>query len=121
MGINAAPKTLGKSGQKLWRAIASKYDLRPDELAVLTGACETEDMLERIDSEWKDLGRPMMTKGSMGQDIIHPLVAEQKTHRAAKASLLKQLKLPDEAEGAPVNQNRSAGNSRWASAHGAGA
>lgn len=115
------PASLVAAGAKLWRDVVAKYDLRVDEYAVLEAACKTADMIATLDTEWANLGKPFMTHGSMGQDVIHPLIGERRTQQAALAALFRQLKLPDEASGAgQTNQNRSAGQSRWAK-HGQGA
>lgn len=108
------PATLAMAGKALWNDIAVKYDLRPDELAVLTKACETADMIATLDKAWADLGKPFLTTGSMGQDVIHPLIGERRTQTAALARLLAQLKLPDDASGAvTTNPARAAAASRW--------
>jgi hypothetical protein len=63
----------------------------------------------------------MMTTGSMGQEVIHPLIGEIRSQRAALDSSLTRLKLPDDVDGAPVNQQRDAANSKWATGRGRGA
>ena len=89
--------TFAAAGSALWSSIAdgTKYELRPDELVVLDAACKTADVIAELEHEWENLGRPFLTRGSMGQDVIHPLIAEMKGQRAAQARLLAQLKLPD--------------------------
>jgi len=115
------PASLESAGADLWRGIVDTYDLRLDELAVLEAACKTADMIATLDREWDALGKPFLTRGSMGQDVIHPLIGERRNQQAAQAALFRQLKLPDDASGgAKANQNRSAAQSRWAK-HGAGA
>jgi hypothetical protein len=71
-------------------------------------------MIADLRSAWEESGRPMLTKGSMGQDVIHPLIGELRTQEAQKASLLARLKLPDDASGEPANQNRAAAQTSWA-------
>jgi len=67
----------------------------------------------------------VMSVGSMGQPVVHPLVAEIRVHEAQVASLLVRLKLPDDPAGAGdvprSTQARSAAQSRWSTAHGTGA
>lgn len=119
-----APKSLDESGQTLWESVASKYELRPDEAAILARACEAADMLAILDREWINAGRPFLTTGSMGQEVIHPLVGERRQQAAQQAALLARLKLPDDANpdaGAAPNQHRAAAQSKWAAAHGKGA
>lgn len=117
----AVPDSLADAGSALWSAVVSKYSLRVDELAILEAACKTADKVALLEVAWVELGRPYMTRGSMGQDVIHPLIGEQRTQNAALAALLGKLKLPDEVAGAKPNQNREAGHSRWSAAHGSGA
>jgi len=116
-----APDALGSAGAALWSAVVGKYALRVDELAVLEAACRTADMIATIDAEWSELGRPMLTTGSMGQDVIHPLIGERRAQQAALAALFRQMKLPDEEVAAPANQQRDAANSKWATGRGRGA
>ena len=114
------PATLSIAGQALWGDVVSKYDLRVDELAVLESACKTADMIATLDKEWDALGKPFLTSGSMGQDVIHPLIGERRAQQSQLAKLLGQLKLPDEQGSGKPNQQRDAAQSRWAQ-HGAGA
>ena len=113
-----APIGLGKSGKAQWSSIAGSYKLRADEFTILEGACWAADMIVMLRVAWIDAGSPTETKGSMGQQVIHPLIGEMRTQQAAQAALLQKLKLPD-ADDVPVaNQHRSAANSKW-SARGA--
>jgi hypothetical protein len=121
MSATQAPADLGDEGQALWDSIAGAYTLRPDERATLEDACRVTDMIAALTDAWTELGRPTMTVGSMGQDIIHPLVDKVADHRMKRATLLGRLKLPDEQGGAVPNQQRDAAQSRWASAHGSSA
>lgn len=119
-----APSHLGAAGTTLWNGVASKYTLRPDELARLEDACRLTDMIEALSAAWAEDGKPMTTKGSMGQLVIHPLIDKLADHRMKRAALLAGLKLPDDPSvegGARTNQQREAAQSRWAAAHGAGA
>lgn len=119
-----APETLGLEGRKLWKAVTGTYDLRADELATLEDACELTDMIAAMGQAWADEGKPLTTKGSMGQLVTHPMISEIRTHRMARNALWRQLKLPDApAAGGSgkTNQQRDAAQSRWAAAHGAGA
>lgn len=115
---------LDRAGASLWSDVTSKYDLRVDELAVLEKACRASDRLAAMSSLLAD--EPLMVKGSMGQPVVHPLVAEIRATEALVAQLLGRLKLPDApgesgAEGSRSTQARAAAQSRWAAAHGKGA
>jgi hypothetical protein len=121
MSATQAPADLGDEGQALWDSIAGAYTLRPDERATLEDACRITDMIAELMTEWVDSDKPMTTKGSMGQQVIHPLIDKLADHRMKRATLLGRLKLPDEQGGAVPNQQRDAAQSRWAAAHGSSA
>lgn len=115
------PAALSNAGVELWKSVADKYDLRPDELETLLGAARAADMIAALRAAWDEAGKPMLTRGSMGQDVIHPLIGELRAQESQKATLLAKLKLPDEDGGPAVNAQREGGNTRWANAHGKGA
>ncbi len=124
MAPEKSPVGLGSDGATLWGAVADKYQLRPDELTTLEDACRLTDMIAALDAAWAEDGKPMTTRGSMGQLVIHPLIDKLADHRMKRSALLAKLKLPDEPAGdgaGQTNQNRSAAQSRWSSAHGSGA
>lgn len=91
-----APPNLHDAGQALWASVTSKgYVLRPDELARLESVCKTADMIARLEDVWAEAGFPSITSGSMGQEVIHPLIGELRAQRAALDGALVRLKLPD--------------------------
>lgn len=107
------PFGLAVDGSALWVSVASKYTLRPDELRHLEDACRLVDIMAALRIE--AAGEPMMIPGSMGQLILNPLVAEQKTHALAVGTLLARCKLPDlDQPAAKVNQQRDAANTKHA-------
>lgn len=108
------------AGRDLRASIEGKYQLRPDEKRILDDACHIADVIELLRAEFVADGRTMV-KGSMGQQVLNPLLAEQKTHQSALAALMRQLKLPDDPGAAPTNQQRDAANHKWASGRGRGA
>lgn len=110
------PEGLDDSGSKMWSDVTGKYTLRADELVVLEAACRAADRIVIMRAE---LDGDVVTTGSMGQIVVHPLIPAILSHEAQVASLLAKLKLPDEAGGEQVSQQRAAAQSRWASAHGA--
>lgn len=107
------PDSLADAGAKLFREVASKYTLRPDEIRVLLDACSEADLVDELAAAMD--GQPKLVKGSQGQLVINPLISEQRQHRMAFASLMKQLKLPDETDTAEARstQARTAANARW--------
>lgn len=110
------PEGLSDAGASLWESIASKYELRADELRTLEAACRASDRAARMRDE---LGDAVTATGSMGQVVVHPLIPEIRAHEAQVASLLAKLRLPDDAGVEQVSQQRAAAQSRWAAAHGA--
>jgi hypothetical protein len=121
MSAPKPPSHLSTVGTSLWNEVVETYSLRADELRTLEDACAASDMLAELMTAWSDLGRPYITKGSMGQEVEHPLIGSIDKQRKARQAFIRQLKLPDEAGGAKANQQRDAAQSRWAQAHGAGA
>ena len=113
MTVLRAPGGLGKAGKAQWASIAKSYTLRPDELTVLEDACRTSDMIAALAEAWAEAGSPMTTKGSMGQLVIHPLIAEMDKHRKSRAQFLRQLALPDADDAPAANQHRSAAVAKW--------
>lgn len=109
------PAGLEKAGRKLWTQIArsGKYELRPDELRVLEDACREADLIDDLTGALK--GLPRIVRGSMGQDVINPLISELRQHRATLKSLLGALSLPDSpSESRPRSVSaRGAAQSRW--------
>jgi len=106
------PFGLAVDGSALWVSVASKYALRPDELRHLEDACRLVDIMAALRIE--AAGEPMMIPGSMGQMILNPLVAEQKTHALAVGTLLARCKLPDLDPVPKPNQQRDAANTKHA-------
>jgi hypothetical protein len=107
-------------GRTLWKQIVTsgRYVLRPDELRTLEDACKTADLIAELEKEAE--GRPRTVRGSTGQPVINPLLAEARQCRLALNQLLKQLKLPDDGDdnAAAGGERRSVGartaaQSRW--------
>lgn len=112
-----APASLSSTGKTLWDEVVKNYDLRADELRTLEDACAASDMLHELMQAWSDLGRPYITKGSMGQEVEHPLIGSIDKQRKARQAFLKQLRLPDDGKaddaGERSSQARAAANARW--------
>jgi hypothetical protein len=112
------PVALAAPGKTLWCEVVEKYDLRADELVALEFACSARDMESEFRKAWTDLGRPYMSRGSMGQEVEHPLIGSIAKQAKACDTFLRQLKLPDDSGGERPNQHRAAAQSRWAAEHG---
>lgn len=110
------PKGIGAAGKALWDDVTGSYELRADEKRVLEDACRERDLIKRLEDALA--GAELVVRGSMGQDVINPLVSELRQHRATCAALLRQLKLPDsdgsDQGGALSAKNRAAAQARWA-------
>jgi hypothetical protein len=121
----AAPEHLDAAGRRLWHDIADEYLLRPDEYRILEDAAREADLVELLADAQRE--QPLMITGSMGQQVLNPIIAEVRQHRAALSQLLTKLKLPDDpsgsaGEGADTGQPagderatkaRAAANARW--------
>lgn len=116
----AVPENLGQSGLATWNSLVGKYQFRPDEIVIVTRICRA---LDRIDEMTYELGDEILSTGSTGAVVVHPLIPEIRAHESMVSSLFKQLKLPDDnaksGESARSTQARKAAQTRWAAAHGA--
>ena len=109
-------RTFEVAGAALWADVTGSYELRADERRILEDACHERDLIARLSAELAE--SDLIVRGSMGQQVVNPLVSELRQHRATFASLMKQLSLPDEGEsdngGALSSKNRAAAQARWA-------
>jgi hypothetical protein len=118
------PSNLGERGAALWESIASKFELRPDELAILLDACREADLIERIQDEM--MFAPLISRGSMGQEVASPFVSEIRQHRTVLAGLLGKIKVPESSEvsarkkAAVSDSARKAARARWGTGAGTG-
>jgi pyruvate/2-oxoglutarate dehydrogenase complex dihydrolipoamide acyltransferase (E2) component len=87
------PADLEAAGRELWRSITATYELRADELRLLTEACRTTDELERLRVALAE-AEPVVA-GSKGQVRPHPLIAEIRAHRLALRGLLASIGIED--------------------------
>jgi hypothetical protein len=99
------PKGLGVGGRALWRDVTRQHVLRPDSLRILADACFECDLIDDLQSALKDA--PKTTRGSMGQEVIHPLISELRQHRATLSTLLRGLALAD-SDTSAVDASRAA-------------
>lgn len=112
-----APKHLGEHGLKLWMDCAPpKYEMRPDELRVLTECCREVDIIDRLENALRN--GPLMVLGIRGE-VINPLVTELRQHRATLTTMFRALALPDTTSGVAQKrqlvseQNTKAARARW--------
>jgi hypothetical protein len=95
MAEQESPSNLGDEALKFWAAVTKSYRMRPDELRLLEDACREIDIIEMLEAEKRKTRFRATVKGSMGQQVINPVLQEVRQHRVALASLMKQLKLVD--------------------------
>jgi hypothetical protein len=91
-----APSGLGARGRRLWVDTVTVFDLRGDELGLLTELCRTLDALDTLETALQ--GAPLLTEGSQGQARANPLLAEIRGHRLAAVQLFRSLGLSDVAD-----------------------
>lgn len=86
-----SPAGLQTEGRRLWRKIHAVFDLEndPHKVHILTQACRVADIVAELD-EAADQA-PLTVKGSMGQPVISPFIAEARVQRALLAQLLARL------------------------------
>ena len=83
------PRGFGVEGQKLWQGVVTEFELTtadPDKLRILFDACKTADLVKRLDDA---AGKaPLTVKGSMGQEVINPLIAQAQSSRMQLAQVM---------------------------------
>jgi hypothetical protein len=89
-----APAQLEKAGADFYLQVVEQYELRVDETRLLLDICGEIDLVDVLASEQKT--SDLLVRGSQGQLVASPLVSELRQHRATLASLIRQLRLPDE-------------------------
>lgn len=89
-----APSGISAGARSFWRQIASKYELRPDEYALLDRAVRVKTRLETLDKalETADLTHT----NRYGEVVINPLMKEVRAQELVLSRLLAQLGIPDD-------------------------
>ncbi|BBX06933.1 hypothetical protein [Mycolicibacterium aichiense] len=85
------PTGLGTEGKKLWREVVNTFNVieEPHNRRILFDACKTADLIDRLDEAMN--GQELTARGSMGQLVIHPLIAQAQSARTLLAQLLTRL------------------------------
>lgn len=89
--IPKPPTGTREPGRRLWDSIVSAFDLDEHELALLTEAARTVDLLALLDAAARQDG-PLQE--SPQGTRAHPAVVEARQQRIALARLLAALRLP---------------------------
>lgn len=116
----APPRGLGDAGKALWRAITGQLEgdgLTPDarESIWLELAAREADQLATIESALA--GEALIVRGSRGQDVSHPLLAEARSSRQTIAALLARVGLEDPASVVVGRGSRTTSTSARRAAH----
>jgi hypothetical protein len=95
---NRMPSGLQTAGKKLFKAITTTFDFEdePGKVQLLTQACKVADIIAELDDHADQA--PLTVKGSTGQQVIQPTLAEARFQRGLLATLLGRLGLPDNDE-----------------------
>ena len=116
MARKSGPTFTSTNSTELWSETTAEYELSRHEKVILESACRELDIVEKLEEALD--GASLIVAGSMGQDTANPLLQEVRMHRAAVATLIKALKLPEAEEGEKTENPRSstaraAANARW--------
>src|SRR4051794_1234770 len=95
-----APDGLAARGSALWAATVAGCDLEPHELALLTEACRTIDLLDQLEAAIAAADGLTMPWGEGVR--LHPAVPEVRAQRVALARLVAALGIPAE-EHVPIS------------------
>ncbi|MDT5048793.1 MAG: hypothetical protein QOG75_4687 [Mycobacterium sp.] len=108
-----SPAGLAKAGKALWKSMHDEFDFaeEPHKLQLLAQTCRVADIVAELDEA------PLTVKGSMGQVVISPFIAEARAQRALLAQLIGRLGLPDTDE-IQAEKSERLSRTRRHSAHG---
>ncbi len=113
--IPRAPAGLKAAGKAIWREIHAVYEFEdaPEKLIILESACRVADVAARLQKIVDDAD-DLRVRGSQGQPVQAPEVAELRQYRALLASLLKAVSLPGDDEVLTRSElGRMGAQARW--------
>jgi len=92
------------------------FSEEPGKVHLLTQACRVADIIAELDDAADEA--PLTVRGSQGQPVTSPFIAEARVQRAVQAQLMGRLGLPDNDEDADEAARRSkagktAAKARW--------
>ncbi len=90
------PIDLGNRGLRFWHETLERFELRPDEIAILAATCRQLDDVARLETALRDAPTLVRTRG--GAEVPNPVFREVRGARLAASRLMAQLRLAD-AEG----------------------
>ncbi len=91
MRTKKAPAGLDAAGRVLWAAVTRDYELSAHELAILTEAARTVDLLTRLEAEVIEHGA--VVESPQGRRA-NPAAVEARQQRITLARLLAALRIP---------------------------
>ena len=96
--VPRAPTGLKTRGKRLWRELHSQFDFTadPHRHALVEDVCRTADVIDRLQRIVD--GEDLRVRGSQGQPVAAPEVAELRQYRALLGQLLTRLNLPETEE-----------------------
>jgi len=103
---DAIPAGLAEAGAKLWRSVAEGFELDVHEELLLTQACRTADILDRLDVEAR--ANPVTVINVKGDRVAHPALTESRQQSIVLSRLIASLRMPSgEAEDRPQRRGAS--------------
>ncbi|WP_424936681.1 MULTISPECIES: P27 family phage terminase small subunit [Bacteria] len=97
--------------KRVFREVSEDHpDLEKSSLSALYAACDLLSEADNMQSQINEDG--LMVKGSMGQDVAHPLISEVRQYRRAALDSIRGLGLSNRS-GASAAASALA-NKRWA-------
>lgn len=114
------PTGLRARGKRLWRELHESADYRacPETRLVAEETCYLTDEITRQRALIRKAGTDTRVKGSQGQPVSMPEIADLQRNQGILLSLLKSLRLPDDETAPSGKLSRSqvgkiAANARW--------
>ena len=94
-----SPAGLQSAGKRLWKSVTEEFDLEtePHKLHILAQAARVADVIAELDDAANEA--PLTVRGSMGQQVISPFIAEARAQRSLMAQLLARLNFESAPEG----------------------
>ena len=115
MAAVRAPAGLAARGKRFWKTIIAEFELSDSERELLEECCRTLDQIDQLEGSIASLGA--MVRGSTGQLVLNPAIAEARGQRALLHKLLAALALPDEdgqtVPAAVSQRGKAAAQARW--------
>lgn len=92
------PVGLGLRGSAFWRELHEALEFEPKESALVLEACRVLDVIDELVGVLERDGS--MTKGSAGQPVVHPVVAEIRQQQQTFGRLMGLVRLPEDEQAA---------------------